>query len=79
MSQTNAIQQKINNDIDKLIDISLYKTQETSVMIKNTVGVNCKNCGSDNVNVFTKQMRSADEAASRFYTCLNCGNKWRVG
>ena len=75
----NSIQQKINEDIDKMIDVSLYKTQETSVMIKNTVGVNCKNCGSDNVNMFTKQTRSADEAASRFYTCLNCGNKWRVG
>ena len=62
-----------------MIDVSLYKTQETSVMIKNTVGVKCKVCGSDNVNLFTKQTRSADEASSRFYTCLNCGNKWRVG
>lgn len=75
----NSIQQKINEDIDKMIDISLYKTQETTTMIKNTIGVHCKNCGSDNVNLFTKQMRSADEAASKFYTCLNCGNKWRVG
>lgn len=75
----NSIQQKINEDIDQMIDVSLYKTQETSVMIKNTVGVKCKVCGSDNVNLFTKQTRSADEASSRFYTCLNCGNKWRVG
>ena len=75
----NSIQQKINEDIDQMIDVSLYKTQETSVMIKNTVGIKCKVCGSDNVNLFTKQTRSADEASSRFYTCLNCGNKWRVG
>lgn len=75
----NSIQAIINEDIDKMVDITLFKSEQTSVLIKNTVGIKCERCGSDNVNVFHKQMRSADEATSKFYTCLNCGNKWRVG
>lgn len=72
------IQKKINNKIDNLINITLYKTEKINVMIKNTVGIVCKKCKSDNVNVYVKQTRSSDEASSKFYTCLNCGNKWKV-
>ena len=73
----NTIQLKINKDIDEMIDVSLFKSKEVSTLIKNTVGIKCPRCQSENVNVFEKQVRSGDEAKSRFYTCLNCGNKWK--
>ena len=75
---TNSLQKKINADIDRMVDISLFKSEEISVLIKNTVDIKCKVCGSDNVNVIAKQVRSSDEATSKFYTCLACGNRWRV-
>lgn len=75
----NPIQKQINNEIDTKYDISQYKTVHIETMIKNTVDIKCKQCGSDNVNVYTYQSRSSDEASSKYYTCLNCGIKWRVG
>lgn len=38
----------------------------------------CKRCKSTNVYSYEKQTRSADEGATRFYECTNCGLKWRV-
>lgn len=72
------LQKLINEDLDANIDLSLYKTQYVETMIKNTVNIHCKMCKSDNVYVFTKQTRSSDEATTKYYTCIDCGNKWNV-
>lgn len=71
------LQKLIDNDLRKRIPIDAFKQKKIITMIKNTVGIKCKQCGSDNVYVESKQVRSADEAMTKFYTCLNCGNKWR--
>lgn len=72
------LQNIVNKFLDEHIDLEMYKHVEESTLIKNTVGVKCKHCGSENIYVFSKQVRSADEATSKFYTCIDCGNKWRV-
>lgn len=71
------LQRLIDKDLRERIPISVFIQEKIVTMIKNTVGIKCKVCGSDNVYVESKQVRSADEAMTKFYTCLNCGNKWR--
>lgn len=72
-----SLQEEINLDIDSRIDISKFKTKNIEVLVKNTYGVFCPVCKSDNVNVIQKQMRSADEGATNFYQCLDCGKRWK--
>lgn len=76
MQNTDWIQEIVLEDL-KDIDLTPYKTKVVNVMIKNTVNIHCKKCKSDNVYVNSKQVRSADEATTKFYTCLDCGQKWR--
>lgn len=71
------LQRLIDKDLRERIPIDAFKQKNIVTMVKNTVGIKCKQCGSDNVYVESKQVRSADEAMTKFYTCLNCGNKWR--
>ena len=71
-----SIQELINNDLDERIDISLFMSKNIEVMIKNC-DETCPKCHSKNVNVKTKQTRSADEGATNFYTCIDCGYVWR--
>ena len=37
----------------------------------------CPKCGSDNTSTKLIQTRKADEAATEFNTCKNCGFKWQ--
>lgn len=71
------IQNIINNDLDMSYDIKLFTTKEEKTQVKNTVNVKCPTCQSDNINLVQKQTRSGDEGATNFYTCLDCGFRWR--
>lgn len=42
-----------------------------------TKGVKCPECGNDEAHWYTEQTRAADEPATRFYICTECGHKWR--
>lgn len=46
-------------------------------LFKNTVGVKCPKCGSENVYVESKQKRAGDEAETKIYTCLTCKKIWK--
>lgn len=37
----------------------------------------CPKCGNGEAHWFMKQMRSADEPPTVFYTCPKCRHKWR--
>lgn len=75
----NIVQEKINNKLYETVPISAFVKKSIVTAVKNTVGIICRKCGSDNVYSESRQLRSGDEAASILYTCLNCGQKWRVG
>ena len=36
----------------------------------------CEQCGSKKIDIYQKQLRSADEPATVFATCTTCGAKW---
>ena len=75
MTKKNSIQDLINDRMRELIIISDFKTKEIKSLIKNTFGIYCPICGSDNVNEQVKQLRAGDEEANHIYTCLNCGHR----
>lgn len=76
-----SVQELIYKDLLKTMPIEAFlpKDNMEDYLVKNTVGVKCSKCGSENVNATSKQVRSGDEAMTVFYTCLDCKNKWRVG
>ena len=39
--------------------------------------IKCKHCKSEDVIWREQQTRSADEAATLFFSCNNCGSKWK--
>lgn len=76
--QKYSTQDEINKTLYKNVPISAFIQDTINTKIKNTVGVYCKKCGSDNVFSESRQVRSADEATTVFFTCLTCGNKWKM-
>lgn len=59
---------------------SQYKSnipiEEDKVNIATTM-FKCEKCGESNCEYYEMQTRSADESATSFISCLNCGNKWK--
>jgi DNA-directed RNA polymerase subunit M/transcription elongation factor TFIIS len=73
------LQKMINNDLLQRINMDQFKSKKSYTMkMKNTDQITCKKCKSDNIFERSVQMRSADEATSKIYECLNCGNTWII-
>ena len=74
------LQEAINAIVDQILPVELFqKAGEIAQKVKNTFGVHCPKCKSDNVYEKAAQLRSADEISSIFMECLTCGYKWRLG
>lgn len=43
-----------------------------------TIKEKCPQCGNEEMQYHTLQLRSADEGATVFYTCTKCGYKFRT-
>lgn len=39
----------------------------------------CGKCKKKECSYYEMQVRSADESSTIFVSCLNCGNRWRIG
>lgn len=42
-----------------------------------TTETRCPECGHDRAYYEMKQIRAADESETRFFECVECGQKWR--
>jgi len=62
------IEQKMNRDASKFTN----NLQATTDMFT------CKKCKSKRCNHYELQTRSADEPATIFITCLDCGKTWKM-
>ena len=74
------LQEAINAIVDKILPVELFqKAGEIAQKVKNTFGVHCPKCKSDNVYEKAIQTKSSDEISTIFMECLSCGYKWRLG
>lgn len=73
-------------NIDNKITRSLKTARKTQDDVLSTdaqnstrpqTAVTCSKCNHDKAYFTEVQTRSADEAATLFFTCVKCGNKWR--
>jgi DNA-directed RNA polymerase subunit M/transcription elongation factor TFIIS len=60
---------------------SLLKKKEEGIKsnknVSKTDQFKCGKCKKKECSYYELQIRSADESATLFITCLNCGSKWR--
>jgi DNA-directed RNA polymerase subunit M len=57
----------------EVIDTSEVSAEEMGP----TTDARCPECGNDRAFWEMKQIRAADESETRFFTCTECGHKWR--
>lgn len=61
------------------IDIAKKKTHDMMLLErKGTSAFECKKCKKKNCSIIEKQVLSADEPATQFITCLECGHVFMI-
>lgn len=50
-----------------------------SKQVAKTTMFKCGKCKKRECSYYELQVRSADESSTIFVSCLNCGNRWRIG
>ncbi|PON93922.1 DNA-directed RNA polymerase subunit/transcription factor [Trema orientale] len=61
-----ATAEDIRRELGLLSQISEEKVELSKIKKK------CEKCGHDEASYYTRQMRSADEGQTTFYTCTKC-------
>ena len=62
--------------------VDIVKKRELNMMLsekKGSTAFECKKCKKNKCSIIEKQVRSADEPATQFITCLECGNVFTIG
>jgi DNA-directed RNA polymerase subunit M/transcription elongation factor TFIIS len=65
----------------EMVDLKVKRNDSliNSKQVARTDQFKCFKCKKNECTFYEMQIRSADEPSSIFVTCLNCGNKWRIG
>jgi DNA-directed RNA polymerase subunit M/transcription elongation factor TFIIS len=73
------------SDLSLTLSNSLYvdiiKKRELNMMLsekKGSIAFECKKCKKRKCSITEKQVRSADEPATQFITCLECGHTFTI-
>ncbi|XP_027359379.1 DNA-directed RNA polymerase I subunit RPA12-like isoform X2 [Abrus precatorius] len=61
-------------DIRRELGIEIIEEQKVQL---SKVNKKCEKCGHDEATFYTRQMRSADEGQTTFYTCTRCGHQFQ--
>lgn len=61
-------------DIRRELGIDLIEEQKVQL---SKVNKTCEKCGHGEAAFYTRQMRSADEGQTTFYTCTRCGHQFQ--
>ena len=62
-------------------DLPTHAAVDTSALeaaFSGSAAMACRRCGSSDVTLDNRQVRSKDEAETAFLTCRACGCKWRM-
>ena len=64
-----------------ILDMKLKQEQNfhNSKQVAKTDMFKCGKCKKRECSYYELQVRSADESSTIFVSCLNCGNRWRIG
>jgi transcription elongation factor S-II len=64
-----------------VLDMRLKQEQNfyNSKQVAKTDMFKCGRCKKRECSYYELQIRSADESSTIFVSCLNCGNRWRIG
>ena len=65
---------QLANDVEDYEQLTRSKTENRFTTI---VHGSCRKCGSKNVIVYNKQLRSADEGMTEIRVCQECGDETR--
>lgn len=77
MDQTNIFPERWKD----ILDMNLKQEENfyNSKQVAKTDLFKCGKCKKRECSYYELQVRSADESSTIFVTCLNCGNRWRIG
>ena len=77
MNITTIFPEQWNNILDKRL--KQEQNFHNSKQVAKTDLFKCSKCKKRECSYYELQVRSADESSTIFVTCLNCGNRWRIG
>ncbi|GAB7362649.1 hypothetical protein MBLNU230_g2958t1 [Neophaeotheca triangularis] len=66
-----TLRTRLRSDVAEAVE---GEEQETEATIREP----CEKCGCPEVTYHTKQLRSADEGSTVFFTCPQCRHKWNT-
>jgi DNA-directed RNA polymerase subunit M/transcription elongation factor TFIIS len=77
----NIRQNELNILLSSKQYVDVIKKRELNMMLSETKGstaFECKKCKKNKCSIIEKQVRSADEPATQFITCLECGHVFTI-
>jgi DNA-directed RNA polymerase subunit M/transcription elongation factor TFIIS len=77
MDMTNMFPERWNDILD--MRMKQEKNFYNSKQVAKTDMFKCGKCKKRECSYYELQVRSADESSTIFVSCLNCGNRWRIG
>lgn len=66
----------ISNSFVDSVKKNIELRKDEKIILKTTDTVECPNCKAHKATYYAKQIKSADEPMTIFYTCVECGHEW---